>query len=114
MPSLLLSPARLMIAFLEHKERALTAIRDEGGLFENRFFRRLVTRERFEVKACADEAAGAGDSVTAIRDQIRRDLAKSDDTPGIIDPLEAAHLERRLSRLDKNMVAHTKHLQDLA
>lgn len=107
------SPMRLVAAFLAQKTRFLSAVRDEGGLFEMRFLGRLVKREQDAVTLASAEADTIRTSVCDLRQEIMQDLASTNDTPGVIDAGEAKELLRKLSGLGRNATAHANHLDQL-
>ena len=102
-----------MAAFLTSKMRLLSAVSDEGGLFECRFLVRLLTREQAAVATATTEATSLDSHLSALSSQLRRDLAPTDDTPGVLDAPELAPLQRALKRLGHDAHAHTAHLQTL-
>ena len=104
---------RLVAAFLAQKTRFLSAVRDEGGLFEMRFLGRLVKREQDAVTIASVEADTIKVNVSDLRQEIMRDLAATDNTPGVIDAAEATVLLRKLQGLGRNATAHAHHLDQL-
>lgn len=102
-----------MSAFLRQKERLLGALRDEGGLFENRFLQRLLGRARAGVAASSQEADTIDATLATIRQEVHRDLAPGNATPGVLDRREAARLLRRLRALGHQTHPHARNLAQL-
>lgn len=108
-----MSPTRLISAFLARKRDQLAELQDEGGLFEIRFLDRLVRREQVAVAKSAIRASDLDCEVGEINEQLARDLAPDDDTPGVLDATELVRLQGSLNRLGHHAEIHTAHLQQL-
>lgn len=107
------SPVRLMKAFLDSKQRFLSAIRDYGGLFEVKFLRNLVQREQDQVTLASCEADTIRDRLATVQQHVLRDTAATDDTPGVIDAKEARELLNELCPLSRMAARHSEKLQRL-
>lgn len=111
--SALRAPTRLLAAFLAQKTRLLTALRDEGGLFECRFLARLIDRERNAVTLCSAEADTLKRRTCTLRQKVMAALSPADDTPGRIDPQEAQEILNDLGALGRHTTTHATHLSHL-
>jgi hypothetical protein len=108
------NPLRVIRAFLAQKVRLLTAAGDEGGLFECRFLGRLVERLGAALGLARTQSLALEQGIAALDEEIRRETAPDDDTPGILDARELARLRRRLRALGHEATTHTAHLSTIS
>ena len=104
---------RLVSAFLRVKERVLTALRDDGGLFELRFLRGQVEREQAQVLLASRQAGTIDTRLGALRAKIERETSPGDDTPGILDARESAEILHELTATTRHAHAHATTLDRL-
>lgn len=107
------APTRLLAAFVALKIKLLTALKDEGGLFECRFLANLIERERAAVATATVEAGTIQEQVADLRRLLLRETSPADDTPGVLDPLETEAFLRKVGQLGNTARHHTGHLQQL-
>ncbi len=107
------SPLRLLAAFVAQKVKQLTALRDEGGLFECRFLSRLIERIRTGITGAHTESVQIQDGVADLRQFLLRETGPADDTPGVLDPLESEVFLQKVAHLGTTARHHTGQLEQL-
>lgn len=107
------SPNRLMSGFLAQKTRLLTALNDEGGLFECRFLGRLLERSTAGITTAHTGAVEIHTGLAELRQQLLLDLSLDDDTPGALDPQEQSRLLKLMARLGLTTRHHEGQIKEL-
>jgi hypothetical protein len=107
------SPNYLIAAFLAAKTKILSALRDEGGLFEIRFLQRLVVREQRDV------AIAAVDAIALLQDEIQLEQTMAEITSpsgpegAAISFAEKQLLNNAVTRLHQHAQHHATQLSQL-
>jgi hypothetical protein len=105
-------PNRVIAAFLAQKTRLLSALGDEGGLFELRFLQRLFARLQSLLTLAAARARTIDKEAASIRQHFLACL-NDDKTPGYIDPAESRALQRDLAAHGTHAHTHAAALEKL-
>lgn len=107
------SPNRLIAAFLAAKTRTLSALRDEGGLFEIRFLGRIVSRERAELDQVTRESAVIAQREQVVVHTLTDVTSLHSEAGAAISPRENRRVRLALGRLRRDVRHHALHLAQL-
>lgn len=106
-------PLATIRAFFAQKARVCASLSDHGSAFECRFLSRLLNKIADKLTLATAEARTIERGLVEIRQQILRETSATDDTPGVLDPIESQDILQRLKKLGTQSTGHVQTLEQI-